>query len=405
MAGVPFVKELLTCRVLADCIFGSGFHAPLKGPYPKEIAALIERINSMDCVRIACDIPSGIDPQGVVHAAAIRADTTVCMGALRQSLFSDAAKDHTGRIITAGLGVSGVLFEGNGGAEQSMENPVTAAAAVPVMKLLEKSDIRLPLRTKQNVHKGSFGHAAVVCGEKQGAAVIAGTAAFAFGSGLVTLVTSAGSVPPPILSVTPELLLSERFPANTTAAALGMGMGQIPGEVFEFILGNPGLPCVLDADIFYQPELLRILKSREGSAQARGSPVLTPHPKEFQALLKLCGFGDYTIQEIAEQRVSLARKFCTEFPGTVLLLKGANTLIGYGEELYINTLGSNSLAKGGSGDVLSGLICGLLAQGYKPKDAAITASLAHAIAARNTASGYGMTPSILIQAVRELGNH
>ncbi len=379
-AGVPFVKELQTCRVLADCIFGSGFH----GVPQEDTAALMEKINTMDCVRIACDVPSGIDSEGVVHPSAIQADITVCMGALKQSLFSDAAKDHTGRIITAGLGVSRILE--------------TAAAAVPVMKVLEKTDLRLPLRTKQNVHKGSFGHAVVVCGEKQGAAVIAGTAALSFGAGLVTLVTSGGSAAPP-----PELILSKSFPANTTAAALGMGMGQIPEEALRFILENPGLPCVLDADIFYQPELLKILRSREEGAEKHRGLVLTPHPKEFQGLLKLCGFGDYTVQEIAEQRVSLVRKFCIEFPDTVLLLKGANTLIGYGDELYINTLGSNSLAKGGSGDVLSGLICGLLAQGYEPRDAAISASLAHAIASRNVSCSYGMTPSLLIRAVRELG--
>ena len=105
---------------------------------------------------------------------------------------------------------------------------------------------------------------------------------------------------------------------------------------------------------------------------------------------------------IAEHRFELVRRFCAAFPQAVLLLKGANSLIAQGVKVSVNTFGSPCLAKGGSGDVLAGLAAALLAQGYGVYDAAVSASLAHALASRRVKCSYGMTPFELIEHVKEL---
>ena len=407
-AGGLFEKA----AVIVDCIFGSGFH----GEPSAEIAAIISAANKSRAYRIACDVPSCLSSAARSSNAenfVFKADCTVTMGALKTLLYEDYAKDFTGKIVCAPLGVSSAVFE-SGGSEDAF--------------LLETTDFCPPERKRQNTHKGTFGHGAVICGEKPGAGIIAATACFAFGAGLVTLVSDEGRS---LLSKMPaELMLSETLPEKTTAFALGMGLGRTDNAFSkaEKLLGEAAekkLPCVLDADIFYYPAIRSFLQSRSGSpalnsekSQAKSSAlcvgtVLTPHPKEFQQLWKTCGLGEISMEEILLKKRELSAEFCRKFPGIVLVLKGANPVIsvyhssgGTDDEIslkqYINPLGTVALAKGGSGDVLSGLICALLAQGYSALDASIQASLAHSLASRDAASSYGMTPFMLIDAVRTL---
>ncbi len=266
--------------------------------------------------------------------------------------------------------------------------------------LLRESDLRLPTRVVQNVNKGSFGHVSVVMGEKPGAGIIAAAAAFAFGAGLVTLVCKGRPVCCPY-----ELMDSPAPPAATNALALGMGLGVptsgIPApdspaaDVLAWLEEHPDVACVFDADILKYKEI-------EGLIRGREKVVLTPHPKEFATLLFLCDLGEYSVPYIAEHRFELVRRFCASFPQAVLILKGANSLIAQGVKVSVNTLGSSCLAKGGSGDVLAGLAAALLAQGYGAYAAAVSASLAHALASRRVKCSYGMTPFELIEKVKEL---
>ena len=131
--------------------------------------------------------------------------------------------------------------------------------------------------------------------------------------------------------------------------------------------------------------------------------VLTPHPKEFVSLLKLCDIADISVEELQNNRFLYVEKFCKKYPNIVLLLKGANVIISSNEKIYVNNFGSAVLSKGGSGDVLSGLIGSLLAQGYKSLDATMTASLAHSIAGQNyTKNNYSLIPSDLVEEIRKL---
>ena len=258
------------------------------------------------------------------------------------------------------------------------------------LRLLQESDIKLPTRVVQNVNKGSFGHVSVVMGEKPGAGIIAATAAFAFGAGLVTLVCPGRPVCCPY-----ELMDSPVPPAATNALALGMGLGVPSAGALAWLDAHPDVACVLDADILKYKGIKELILRRE-------KVVLTPHPKEFATLLSLCGLGEYDVPYIAEHRFELVRRFCASFPQAVLILKGANSLIAQGVKVSVNTLGSSCLAKGGSGDVLAGLVAALLAQGYAAYDAAVSGSLAHALASRRVKCSYGMTPFELIEKVKEL---
>lgn len=258
------------------------------------------------------------------------------------------------------------------------------------LRLLRESDLRLPTRVVQNVNKGSFGHVSVVMGEKPGAGIIAATAAFAFGAGLVTLVCPGRPVCCPY-----QLMDSPAPPAATNALALGMGLGVPSAGVLAWLDAHPDVACVFDADILKYKGIKELILRRK-------KVVLTPHPKEFATLLGLCGMGDYEVGYVVENRFALVRAFCAKFPHAVLLLKGANSLIAQGVKVSVNTLGSPCLAKGGSGDVLAGLVAALLAQGYAAYDAAVSGSLAHALASRRVKCSYGMTPFELIDHVKEL---
>lgn len=246
--------------------------------------------------------------------------------------------------------------------------------------------MQLPFRKVKYSNKGTYGHLAVISGQKIGASTLSAKAALRFGSGLVSLVGAKDLKRPH------TLMHSYDIPENATAIALGMGLGNaLSVKELNHLLEND-LPLVADADIFHMSILNKIL--------TRKNVVLTPHPKEFVMLLKHVKLADITVAELQEQRFKYAQLFCEKFPSIVLVLKGANVIIGLYDEFYINPHGTPALAKGGSGDVLSGLIGALLTQSYKPLDAAINASLAHAKLALNyKGADFSLTPDDLIEGI------
>ncbi len=366
--GVEEVFKVEEADIVVDAIFGSGMNRELK----EDIVEIIDQLNSLEAYKIACDVPTGIDAKGNVSKNAFFADVTVTMGALKESLFTDEAKDYVGEIKIADLGVSSALYEDESDTY-----------------LLEEEDLKLPFREKKSSHKGDFGHLAVVCGKKHGAAVIASKAAFSFGAGLVTMVCNE------IFDIPYEIMYSTHLPPKTNAVCIGMGLGyQYDDELLhDFVLNHPH-PVVIDADIFYNEFIVEIL-------QKKRNLVLTPHPREFASLLKLTGVAEVTAAEVQKRRFELSREFCGKFPEVVLLLKGANVLISQNEKTFINPHGTNALSKGGSGDVLGGLIGALLSQNRSPLDAAIHASLAHALSAkRYSKNNYSLTPFDIIEGIK-----
>ncbi len=368
LIGLKTTTILDDSEIIVDALFGTGFSKKFDAGSER----LLEQMNRSEGFKIACDIPSGLHSDGTLEPMIFRADITLTMGALKRSLFSDAAKAVIGKVNVLDLGIARSIYE------------------LPSnWQLLDQDGLRLPLRTDSNSHKGSYGHLGLICGEKEGAAVIAGSAALRFGTGLVTLISNEQATIPY------ELMQSHLLPKTTTAIAAGMGLGQEFSENELHTLLDNKLPMVIDADLFGHTMLSELLK--------REQTVLTPHPKEFTRLLDTSGIADIGVDELQKNRFHYVEAFAKVFPDTVLLLKGANVIIAGEGKFFINPHGSNVLAKGGSGDVLDGLIGALLAQGRSPLEAAIHGSLAHtAAAALFEHNNYALTPLDLIESLKAL---
>lgn len=433
--------------VIVDCIFGTGFHGTVEEKYQK----LFKIVNHSDAKRIACDIPSGLSGTaglrsdvvnktgGVTETASQRnnnssslssmtpqelkrnlffADKTVSMGAQKIGLFADAAKDAVGKIVRASIGVSDEVFF------------KTADCSEKVF-LLEKSDAKLPFRKNQNSHKGNFGHTCVISGTKCGAAILSAEASLKSGTGLASIFAEDLNKPAEF-KIDPSVMIADEIPQNANAFVLGPGFGrdacpEIEKDIkdcnskkskiekYFSLIKEKNAAVVLDADSFYYDETVKFLdevcknenwinvkdseKENNSSTEKLSRAILTPHPKEFSELLKRTGFGENSIKKITDERITFARDFSKKYPAAALILKGANTVIAQNGTVYICTLGSPSLSKAGSGDVLTGIASALLAQNYTALDAAITAVIMHAIASTKTTPNYTQTAEDLIKNI------
>jgi hydroxyethylthiazole kinase-like uncharacterized protein yjeF len=357
--------------LIVDALFGAGFSKPLD---PRGVD-LIERLNRMEGYKLACDIPSGLNPAGCPNPIAFEADATVTMGALKIALFSDHAKRYAGAIEVTDLGLSRHNYE-------SHTN----------MMVADRSDFTPPRRTDPAGHKGHFGHLAIVLGQKRGAAILAARAAQRFGTGLVTLLTHTS-----MSCLDAALMQSDSLPEGVTALALGMGLGDTAIQPWIDTATERGLPLIIDADMMTHNALAPLLDG--------GHPlILTPHPKEFARLLKHLDIADIGPAEIQADRFGWVRRFTERYPHTVLLLKGANTIIADGNMLCVEPFGSHVLSQGGSGDVLAGLIGAMAAQGRAPFQAALQGSLALSLSAEHyEGADYSALPDDLIEGLRWIG--
>ena len=364
---------------------------------PKIVADLITTINHADALKIAVDIPSGVSKTGAVLQSAFCADFTIAMGARKIALYADSAKDFVGRIKLANLGFCADIFACDMGeitdkispnSSKNLEQISTNSKAIFREKsqiltntntpfcdtfLLQKRDLILPLRHKQNTNKGDFGHVFIALGQMNGAGLIAANASHAMGAGRVSLVKLPlqndvrGAKNEPQI---PPILMQKNSFKGADVIIAGCGLGEAKFDLN--LLTNTR--CVIDADLCYKSEILELLCGENGV-------IITPHPKEFCALLKNANIAEVSVREIQQNRFDFARKFSTKFHAT-LVLKGANTLISNKGEIYVMAHGTSALAKGGSGDALCGVIGAYLAQGFSPLSSAINGTLAHALAAK-----------------------
>ena len=355
--------SLKEANCIIDGLFGSGLNRNLD----KKHIGLISKINKSSAYTIVCDMPSGLSSDGKVLGACVKADITITMGARKLGLYSDAAKDFVGKIKVTDLGISAQNYE-----------------CESDYYLLEKCDLVLPNRKNQCVNKGDFGHAFIISGEHIGASKLCAKAAFAFGAGLVSAIGEQG------LNLPTHIMQASKISEKMNAGAIGMGLGKKGIEELDAQILK-GKKLVLDADIFYSAKVIDLLNE---------NCVLTPHPKEFCSLLKLCNIADIDVKTLQENRFAYAKSWSEKFKA-VLVLKGANTIIAKDGKIYIMPYGKNTLAKGGSGDVLSGLVLALLAQGYEPLSAAISATLAHALSLKNfKKNSYALSPTDIIKGVK-----
>ena len=380
-------KNLTSDDYIVDCIYGTGFHGQLSENAKK----IINLLNQSPAKKISCDIPSALE---------FVADSTITMGVQKLELYSDKAKNVCGNISVADLGIAREIFEAGLKADAF---------------LVEPDDRLLPLRNHRAAHKGKYGHTAVICGEKCGAAILAASAAMNFGSGLTSLIenpdfTSSADhrIPLSQFKISPSMMISDTIPKKTTCISIGSGFTQFSEQAGQLICRwfekteSPAL--VLDAGMLTSPESVDLLKKLNKHEHAR--IVLTPHLLELSQLLENCPEIEKEACQISdladnpEKKIAIGKELNKLFPRTTLIMKSANTFIASGGESFIVTDGAQSLAKGGSGDILAGLTAALLAQGYSAKDAAITAAEHHALLSQQLgATAFDLTPEKLLYKI------
>ncbi len=394
--------------LIVDALFGTGF----RGTPEEPLASLIRMVNASGKSVLAVDLPSGMEADtGVVAGACIRADLTVTLGLPKLGLYLDPGAGYAGEVVVGDISFPPGLTGGD--ALDAGRSPGAAAFYLIDLPLVAGF---LPPR-KSTDHKGSYGHVVVVGGTTgyTGAIALAGNAALRSGAGLVTAVVPASLYP--VLAVKLTEAMTRPAPESSgggfsrtaygtlrdlfgraTVLAVGPGLGQDPETAIFLhdLLYGAGLPTVIDADALN-------LLARDQSplrdpllAERRKRWVLTPHPGEMSRLL------DTSIGEVQADRVGVAMK-ASQAWGATVVLKGAHTVVADPDgSVLINPTGNPGLATGGTGDVLSGLIAGLLAQGLTPVQAAAAGVYAHGWAADRLAAARGMAGLIAGDLLEEL---
>lgn len=368
------LKELGKDDLVIDALLGTGLKREVSHPF----AGLIGAINDSPAPTLAVDIPSGVSADsGEIMGVAVKAEHTVTFAYPKRGLLLYPGASCAGRVVVADIGIPRCLPE----AAEVRENYITAQLVQSL----------LPTRPAQS-HKGTYGRALVLAGSPgmTGAAVLTAEAALRGGAGLVYL-GAAPELRPVLESKLKEVIIRE-LPGDgegnldvhaftriqeeaLNCQSLAVGPGLSPGHatltLVQQILEQLPLPQVIDAGglgaLAQNPSILQ--------QEKKNTPVLTPHPGEMAGLL---GIDAGTVQR---QRWELTAAQAREW-NCVLVLKGAHTVIGLPSgEVYINPTGNASLATAGSGDVLTGLITAMLAQGTSSKDGALAGVYVHGLAA------------------------
>lgn len=371
----PAVHGLLTSAdLLIDAVVGTGFKPPLRGV----AAALRDKISALSTPVVAIDLPSGwdADARTIAVEGAFRADAVVTFTAPKLAHVSgNLAGSASGPIVVAPIGSP----------QQAIVSATGLAWAGASKAITERS--RIP-----DSNKGLYGHVLVVAGGrgKSGAPAMASLAALRAGAGLVTAAVPA-SILPSVAAIAPELMTHplvegpsgeasaanlapdalKALTARATVIAMGPGMGAEPEEFVLGLIEKTTQPLVLDADA------LNIVAKHPDRLNGRGRTiVITPHPGE---MARLAGIST---KEVQARREPLARDFAAKHNVTVVL-KGWRTLIAHPDgRIAINTTGNPGMAKGGSGDILTGIVAAILAQHPdKPAEAVEAAVYLHGLAA------------------------
>lgn len=389
--SIRCADEIKNANILIDCIYGIGYH----GSADEKTRQIFDAVNNSGAFVCSIDTPSGIDCAGTDYDPShIKADLTISITAYKEVFVKPGIRDSLGEVKIVKIGIP----------EAFLEQIKTE------YEIIDQNTVKriLPERSPDS-HKGSFGHAMNICGSKRmpGAAVMSAASAVSSGLGKLTVTFPSDAYAPITSHLTEPLFLpvasdeSGFFSAlaipditealqGKNAVLIGCGLGTSSGSknVFKEVLKNCKAPLVIDADgINILSENIDILTQRKFPA------ILTPHLGEMARLTGL------SVQEIAENKYEIAREFARKH-SVVLVLKSHETIVTDGESLYINTTGNAGMAKGGSGDVLAGIIVSFIAQGISPTDSAIAAVYLHGLSGDICQSIYGqrgMTPTNIIE--------
>jgi hydroxyethylthiazole kinase-like uncharacterized protein yjeF len=378
------LPELRECALVVDGLFGIGLEREVTGRY----AELVSRMNDALAPVLALDVPSGLESDsGRVLGCSVRASHTITFIGLKAGLLTLDGPDHAGTLHVAPLGLDAPTLVSQKG---SVIGPEVLNDALPPRAL--------------NSHKGTFGSVAIVGGAPGmvGAAFLAGRAALKLGAGRV-YVGLLDERAPAVDAVQPELMLRNAAAAleldHLTALALGPGLGQSPQAraMLQQALAS-ALPLVVDADAL---NLIAVDPELQSMVPARCAPtVLTPHPAEASRLLAA------RTEEVQHDRVSAALHLASTYRCGIVL-KGAGSVCAWPDGQWaINTSGNPGMASAGMGDVLTGIIAALLAQGTSAEASLAAGVYVHGAAADALVSRgvgpIGLTAGELIDSARHL---
>lgn len=375
--------------VIVDAIFGTGLKRKITGSY----YTTIQDINLAKAKKVAVDIPSGLsDKTGDVWGICVKADLTVAIAFAKRGTYLKKGNLHSGTVHVVDIGI--------------------IPEDLPQDEYLTYTYERLDLKNQyprrlSNSHKGSYGKVLLIVGSEgmAGAAYLSAKAAYMAGCGLVQIYTPKANLPI-IQTLLPEAIVStyEGYEEETLkhliawADVIGIGCGIGQSEVAKFlvqgVLQFAECPCVLDADA------LNILaKHMDWLMYTRQDIVLTPHMKEMARLLGT------SVEELQNERLIKLVNF-VEANVITCVLKDARTFVAKrDQDIYMNLTGNNAMAKGGSGDVLTGIICGIVAQGKSADESARLGVYLHGLAgdvAKWKKGAYSVLASDIIESISDV---
>jgi hydroxyethylthiazole kinase-like uncharacterized protein yjeF len=350
--------KIASNAIVVDAIFGNGLSRNPEG-FTKE---LIQYLNDKKVFTLAIDIPSGLfgDKSVTDKAAVLKASHTLTFQTPKLAFLLPENKDFVNTWEVIDIGLDQNYIE----SLHPKTHYITKADIIPLYKTRNKWD-----------HKGTYGHSLIIGGSygKMGAVILASKAALKIGSGLVSAyIPKCGysilqiSVPEVMVEVdTDSVLTYFNFKTNPTVIGIGPGMGtaEKTEQGFENFIKDNKLPLVIDAD-----GINLLSRNQPLLSYLPKNTILTPHPKELERLIGAWENDYEKLKKVAE----FSKKHAV-----IVVIKGAHTVVIQDNIMYFNSTGNQALATGGSGDVLTGIITGLIAQGYEPINAAIFSVYLH----------------------------
>ena len=385
---VKFGKAKFDGALIVDCVFGIGFH----GAPNEHFSAVFDAINESSAKVVAVDTPSGTNATDGSVINAVKADLTVAISTLKFCHVLPPSNEYCGKTVTVDIGIPADCYT------EEYANTITKTAVKSCFK-----------KRAVNSNKGNFGHQLNICGSYKmcGAAVIAAKASLKTGAGLTKCVFPKSVYPVLTAHMTQPLfspmseneqktlsigalthILDELKWANSVVLGCGIGKNDDTEVLVNQIIKESEAPIVLDAD-----GLNAISANVDVLRNAKADIIVTPHPGEMARLV------GKDIDFIQSHRVEVAKDFANNF-GVVVVLKGANTVVTNGDDVFINTTGNPGMAMGGSGDMLAGMIGSFVAQGISPLNSAICGVYIHGLVGDVTAdelSKRGMTVDDMLE--------
>ena len=354
------INKIKDSDVIIDGLFGYGLSRKLR----KSLIKLVNHINSLSAKKISIDMPSGISTEKVLDGVFINSDFTITFQMPKLSFYFQEYLNHIGEVVVLDIGLDKEFI----------------MKSAPLAYIIEENDIKEKLSIRKiNSHKGTFGHGLIIAGSKgkMGACIMSCKAALKSGIGLLSAyIPRVGehmiqtSVPEAMAITDSSMNEITSYPDLNLYKVVGIGPGigtnKRTEQAFKSFLKNINSPIVIDADA------INILsKNKKMLNSLPENSILTPHPKEFKRLAGT--YSDTSERIILQKRISKRYKIN-------ILVKGAFSMMtNIKGNLFINTTGNPGMATGGSGDVLTGIITGLVGRGYEPFIAMIIGAYIHGL--------------------------